>query len=224
MDKERPAAPSAPGGASDPPAPEAGRPRLEDLVPDSNVAIGPFLDGRVLIAMPGIGDPRFERAVLMVCIHDEEQAMAISLNRPMNGLRVPSLLKRLGVQAGDVPDTPVMLGGPCGRDRGYVLHTADYWSPSSSLKVAEGLGLTDTREVLDALGDRARRPRRFLLALGYAGWSAGQLEQEIREGVWLSCEPDETLVFGAAHEDKWTLALAKIGVRADQLSSQAGWA
>jgi putative transcriptional regulator len=150
--------------------------------------------------------------------------MAIGLNRPMNGLRVPSLLRRLGVASAETPDVPVMLGGPCGRDRGYVLHTEDYWSPASTLKVAPGVGLTDTREVLDALGDRARRPRRFLLALGYAGWTAGQLEQEIRDGVWLSCEPDEALLFGEDHEEKWTRALGKIGVRADQLSSQAGWA
>jgi putative transcriptional regulator len=117
-----------------------------------------------------------------------------------------------------------MLGGPCGRDRGYVLHTDDYWSNGSSLKVAPGVGLTDTRDVLDALGDAGRRPRRSILALGYAGWGAGQLEQEIRDGVWLSCEPDEELVFGEAYDDKWTRALAKLGVRADQLSSQAGWA
>lgn len=221
MDKERPVPPSDAGSASDP---EAGRTGLEHLSSGSDYAVGPFLDGRVLIAMPGIGDARFERAVLMVCIHDEEQAMAVALNRPMNGLRLRSLLRRLGVPAAEVPDRPVMLGGPCGRDRGYVLHTDDYWSPTSSLKVAEGVGLTDTREVLDALGDRERRPSGFVLALGYAGWSAGQLEQEIREGVWLSCEPDRDLLFGGDHDGKWTRALAKIGVRADQLSSQAGWA
>ncbi len=183
---------------------------------------GKFLAGQLLIAMPGIGDQRFERTVLLVCLHDDEQAMAIILNRPMSGLTVASLLNRLGLDSDDAPDTPVMFGGPVERERGYVLHTDDYSSPGSTLPVAEGVSLTDTREVLEAFGDGERRPRKAMLALGYAGWGAGQLEHELQEGVWLTCDPDEELLFGADHDSKWTSALAKLGVTPGRLSMQAG--
>ena len=221
MDKDRPAP-----ARSDPGGPEAtGAPRrTKDSAPGPDVADTQvaFLDGRILIAMPGIGDPRFERSVLLLCVHNEQQAMGLVLNRPMNGLTVPGLLRRLNLGADNVPDAPVLYGGPVERARGYVLHTDDYASAGSTLPVAEGLALTDTREVLDALSDEDRRPRRSILALGYAGWGAGQLERELQEGVWLACEPDETLVFGRDHETKWTHALSKIGVTADRLSVQGG--
>ena len=221
MDKDRPA--PAP---SDPDGPEAmGRSRrTTDSTPGPDAAETDvaFLDGRILIAMPGIGDPRFERSVLLLCVHNEHQAMGLVLNRPMNGLTVPGLLRRLNLGADNVPEAPVLYGGPVERARGYVLHTDDYASAGSTLPVAEGLALTDTRDVLDALSDEDRRPRRSILALGYAGWGAGQLERELQEGVWLACEPDETLVFGRDHETKWTHALSKIGVTADRLSPQGG--
>jgi putative transcriptional regulator len=134
---------------------------------------------------------------------------------------VAALLKRLGFTGG-APDSPVLFGGPVERERGYVLHTDDYQSPDATLNVAPGLALTDTREVLDALGDRARRPRRFLLALGYAGWAAGQLEQEILQGAWLTCDPDEALVFGRNFDGRWAAALGKLGVQPERLSAQAG--
>ena len=219
MDKPRPGAPApedASSSASDelePPAPEP----AEQLV-----AAGPFLVGQILIAMPGIGDPRFDRTVLMLCAHDENQAMAIVLNRPLQGLSVPALLARLGMAADTVPEAPVMYGGPVERERGYVLHTDDFSSAESTLEVGNGVALTDTREVLEALGDELRRPRRSLLALGYAGWGSGQLEQELQQGVWLTCEADEDLLFDRDHGSKWDRALAKIGVTADRLSVQAG--
>jgi putative transcriptional regulator len=183
---------------------------------------GEFLDGRILIAMPGIGDPRFERTVLMVCVHNEEQAMAIAVNRPIEGLTVRELFKRLGLPAGSAPKAPVLFGGPVEGVRGYVLHTDDYRSDGSTMPVADGVALTDTREVLDALTDQTVRPRRFALALGYAGWGPGQLEHELQEGVWLACEPDEELVFGSDYDAKWAKALAKLGVTPDRLSTQAG--
>ncbi|HEX8233283.1 MAG TPA: YqgE/AlgH family protein [Caulobacteraceae bacterium] len=182
-----------------------------------------FLGGRILIAMPGIDDERFDRTVLLVCQHTEELAMGITLNQPVEGLSLPELLQRLGVKSGArAAPEPVLLGGPVERERGHVLHTDDYASPGSTMTVAEGVALTATREVLDALSDEIRRPRRAVLALGYAGWGAGQLEREIQESVWLICEPDEELLFGRNHEAKWAHALAKIGVSASQLSTQAG--
>lgn len=225
MDKNRPSA-GADRGGQDPSEAQDGPFRLaidpED--PARAKTDGDFLRGSLLIAMPGIGDTRFEHAVLLVCEHDERQAMAIALNRPLSGMQVAGLLRRIGMGGENVPEAPVLFGGPVERERGYVLHTDDYCAAQSTIQVTDGVALTDTREVLEALGQDSRRPRRFLMALGYAGWSAGQLESEIREGVWLTCEADEELVFGDDHEGKWTRALAKIGVSADRLSTQAGHA
>ena len=182
-----------------------------------------FLAGQMLVAMPGIEDPRFERAVLYLCAHDADQAMGLAVNRPVEGLTLFELLGNLGVS----PDTEtlrdlVMLGGPVERERGFVLHTDDYISPDSSISVADGLALTVTRDALDALGSKIRRPRHAILALGYSGWGPGQLEQELRDNVWLICDADETLLFGDDHDSKWTYALSKIGITADHLSVQAG--
>jgi putative transcriptional regulator len=162
--------------------------------------------------------------VLLICAHDENQAMALVLNKPLTGLKVPGLLRRLGLGGEKVPDAPVLYGGPVERERGYVLHSDDYNASHSTLEVGPGLALTDTREVLDALGDPGRRPRKFLLALGYAGWGAGQLEQEIRQGAWLTCDADEPLVFGRNLAARWDAAMAKLGVRPERLSAQVGHA
>lgn len=192
------------------------------LVSDETPA-GDFLAGRMLIAMPGIDDPRFERAVILMCAHSHEHAMGIAVNMPMDELTLPDLFQRLGVDSAiRLPQRPVLSGGPVERERGFVLHTDDYAAPDSTLQVGEGLALTATREVLEAMGDAARRPRCSALALGCANWSSGQLEREIRDNVWLSCDPDEALIFDDDHDTKWERALAKIGVRAEQLSMQAG--
>ena len=183
----------------------------------------PYLAGRVLVAMPGIGDERFERAVIFLCAHNDEHAMGLTVNRPVDGLTLPDLLKRLGVEANiEAPEELVLFGGPVERERGFVLHTDDYVSDPSSVAVGEGLMLTATRDVLEALASHDKHPRKAVMALGYAGWGAGQLEHELRENVWLTCEPDEALVFGDDHEHKWSRALAKIGVSAEHLSAQAG--
>ncbi len=224
MDKDRPSTEAEPGAQDLPAGPDdlkgldagqAARPRPEP-------SPAGYLQGQLLIATPAIGDQRFERTVLLVCVHDETQAMALMLNRPMQGLRIPALLRRLGLGGKDVPEAPVLSGGPVERERGYVLHTDDYRASHSTLAIEPGLALTDTREVLDALGDPQRRPRRFLLALGYAGWGAGQLESEIRQGAWLTCDADEELVFGRDIDGRWAAALAKIGVQPERLSTQAG--
>ena len=182
-----------------------------------------FLTGRALIAMPGIGDARFERAVILICAHDAGHAMGLVVNRPIDGLTSPDLLERLGVNAAaDAPQEPVLIGGPVERERGFVLHTDDYLNADSTALVGDGIALTATRDVLEAMADPARRPRRAILALGYSGWGAGQLEREIRENVWLTCDPDEALVFSHDHDHKWSQALARLGVSADKLSGQAG--
>jgi len=184
---------------------------------------GAFLTGRLLVAMPGIGDPRFERAVIFLCAHNAEHAMGLAVNRPVEGLSLASVLKRLKIKSSiALPEDLVLMGGPVERDRGFVLHTDDYQSPQSSVAVIPGVSLTATPEVLEAIAGHNRRPRRSLLALGYAGWDAGQLEQEIQGNTWLTCEADESLIFDDDHEHKWSRALAKIGVAAERLSSLAG--
>ena len=184
---------------------------------------GEFLIGRLLVAMPGIDDPRFERTVLYLCAHDEEAAMGLAVNRPIDSLTVFELLDRLGVRSEiQAPRDLVLLGGPLERERGFVLHTDDFTSPDSTLAVADGVSLTATRDALDALASPIKRPRKSLLALGYAGWGPGQLEQELRDNVWLICDADEGLLFDEDHEHKWTRALAKLGVTADHLSARAG--
>ena len=196
---------------------------MENEQPEGDDTDGRFLTGAALIAMPGIGDPRFERAVILICAHDEEHAMGLVVNRPLDGVSSPDLLERLGVSAAaDAPDEPVLIGGPVERERGFVLHTDDYLCADSSTLISDGLALTATRDVLEAMADPSRRPRRAVLALGYSGWGAGQLEREIRENVWLTCDPSEALVFGQDYDHKWSQALARLGVSADRLSGQAG--
>jgi len=183
---------------------------------------GGFFSGQLLIAMPGISDPRFERSLILVCAHDEQHAMGVAVNRPVEGLTFPDLLARLDIKSSIVlPPDLVLMGGPVERERGFVVHTADYMG-ENTLDVGEGLALTATREVLEAIATRDHQPRRAFLALGYAGWGAGQLEDEIKDNVWLTCAPDDELVFGAGYEQKWRRALAKIGVDPDRLSTVAG--
>jgi putative transcriptional regulator len=181
-----------------------------------------FFSGQLLIAMPGISDPRFERALILICAHDEQHAMGLAVNRPVEGLTVPDILARLDIESNiTLPPDLVLMGGPVERERGFVVHTDDYHA-EHTLEVGSGMALTATRDVLEAMASDNRHPRRSILALGYAGWGAGQLENEIKENVWLTCEPDETLVFGHDYEHKWGQALAKIGVDPDRLSSVAG--
>ena len=183
---------------------------------------GAFLLGQMLIAMPGIGDPRFERSVILVCAHDHDHAMGIAVNRPVEGLTVPDLLGRLEVRSTiQIPPDLVLLGGPVDRERGFVLHTDDYHA-QNSLNVGEGLTLTTTREVLEAMGRPETSPRRAILTLGYAGWGAGQLEREIRQNVWLTVEADEALVFDDDYDTKWSRALGKLGIDPQFLSAEAG--
>ncbi|HEY9217590.1 MAG TPA: YqgE/AlgH family protein [Phenylobacterium sp.] len=182
-----------------------------------------FLAGQLLIAMPGIGDPRFERAVILVCAHDSQHAMGVAVNQPVTGLTVPDLLERLSITSTiEVPPDLVLLGGPVERERGFVLHTSDYHSPEMTLEITESVALTATRDVLEAMASETERPRRSFLALGYAGWGAGQLEREIRENVWLTCPSDEELLFDADYDSKWQRALGKLGIDPRLLSAQSG--
>ena len=140
----------------------------------------------------------------------------------VEGLTVPDLLDRLEIKSTIVlPPDLVLVGGPVEQERGFVLHSTDYQG-DASLDVTPSVALTATREVLEAMASHSGAPSRSLLALGYAGWGAGQLEEEIKQNVWLTCEADEGLIFGGEHERKWGQALAKLGVDPRRLSATAG--
>ncbi len=182
-----------------------------------------FLNGRLLIAMPGIADTRFERAVILICLHAPEQAMGIRVNLPHEEMELAAILEKLGVEgAPRDPHQAVLRGGPVERDRGYVIHSNDFEVPGSTLAVSDTLGLTATREILQTLTEGHTSPERAILALGYAGWGPGQLEVELRENVWLTGPADPDLIFDSDHETKWERALARMGVSPALLSGQAG--
>lgn len=172
--------------------------------------------------MPGISDPRFERALILVCAHDHQHAMGVAVNQPLEGVTVPDLLQKLEIRSTiEVPADLVRIGGPVERGRGFVLHTDDYQT-EFSLGVTGGLVLTATREVLEAIASHNRHPRRAMMALGYAGWGAGQLEAELRQNVWLTVDADEALVFDDDFDTKWTRAISKLGIDPTFLSTEAG--
>jgi putative transcriptional regulator len=184
-----------------------------------------WLTGRLLIAAPSMGDRRLRRAVILVCDHDHEHAMGIVLNKAMPKLTLPTLLDQIGIECSiEVPKTPVLDGGPCQRDRGFVLHSDDWESDDATLDVARGLRMTATRDVLQAIG-RGDRPSKAMLALGYSGWGPGQLEDEIRANAWLIGDPDPRLVLEPGNlKGKWDAAFAELGIAPWRLSGDIGHA
>jgi putative transcriptional regulator len=183
---------------------------------------GGQLAGKCLIAMPGMGDPRFARSVIYLCAHSAEGAMGLIVNKPAPDMRLGELLDHLGIPRGaGVPDIRVHIGGPVEHARGFVLHSSDYASPQGTMKVDDGISMTATLDVLERIA-AGTGPQQSMLALGYAGWGPGQLESEIAQNGWLTADVRPDLVFGRANEFKWTAALKSIGVDPLSLSSQAG--
>jgi len=181
------------------------------------------LAGRLLVAMPGIGDPRFEHAVILICAHGPDHAMGLRLDRPAPGVDLRKVLSTLNTPA---PETAaqrsVLVGGPVEGERGFVLHTDDWMIQDASLPFGEGLAMTGTREALAAMVDPVSGPRKSVLMLGYAGWGDGQLEDELGENVWLTADADPALIFDTDYAEKWGKAVAKLGVDPAQLSGQSG--
>ena len=190
-----------------------------------------FLDGQMLIAMPGMSDPRFDRSVIFMCAHSDNGAMGIIVNKRAPMISFSELLERLEIMPqesriklpDDVQSMLVQFGGPVEPGRGFVLHTSDYFSADTSLPIDERVALTATLDILRAIAG-GQGPRRSLLALGYAGWAPGQLEDEIQRNGWLSCMADEDLLFSNDLDSKYLNALHKIGVDPAMLSSEAGHA
>lgn len=184
------------------------------------------LQNHFLIAMPSLDDTFFERAVIYICEHDAKGAMGIMVNKPL-GIEVNDLLEQMALPAEQLfanvaLNSQVMLGGPVSQERGFVLHTAQpYWANSSDL--GSGLMLTTSRDVLTAIGSK-RSPDKYLVALGYAGWSKDQLEQELADNSWLTIPATHELLFEIPHEDRWPQASRALGFDAWQLSTQIGHA
>lgn len=182
------------------------------------------LVGKMLIAMPDMGDPRFDRSVIYICAHSEEGAMGLIVNKPQPKLRFINLLKQLEIEvAGNVPETKVHYGGPVETVRGFVLHTDDYRTEAGTLDVDDHIGMTATMDVLEDIA-RGKGPKTALLALGYAGWGEGQLESEIAQNGWLTCDADPAIIFDMDNDGKWEAALDSMGVSAALLSATAGHA
>ncbi len=180
------------------------------------------LDGKLLVAMPGMGDSRFEQAVILLCAHSEDGAMGFIVNKPTPDLRFASLLEQLGIEAGKPRrDIRIHFGGPVENGRGFVLHSGDYLSENSTLQVSDVFGMTPTLDILEEIA-KGSGPRSALLALGYSGWGPGQLESEILSNGWLTCDASPTIVFSENNDSKWTDALKSIGVDALLLSPEAG--
>ena len=190
-----------------------------------------FLDGQMLIAMPAMTDDRFARAVIYVCAHSSEGAMGIVVNQPAQNVKFPDLLVQLEVIPASeriqlptmAADVKVLKGGPVETGRGFVLHSSDFFIENSTLPIDEGICLTATLDILKAIA-RGNGPASAILALGYAGWAPGQLENEIQQNGWLHCAADPELIFGTDTDGKYDKALRKIGIDLGQLSSESGHA
>jgi putative transcriptional regulator len=190
-----------------------------------------YLDGQMLIAMPAMGDERFERSLIYICAHSDEGAMGIVVNQVAGNVNFPDLLVQLEViPASDRIVLPqraetvkVLKGGPVETGRGFVLHSADFYIENSTLPIDEGICLTATVDILKAIA-RGSGPNSAILALGYAGWAPGQLENEIQQNGWLHCAADADLIFGADIETKYDKALQKLGIDLAMLSNEAGHA
>src|SRR6201991_2996629 len=215
----------------DPEGRKTGGRRREVAAIGDNSSNSGYLDGQLLITMPVMGDPRFERSVIYMCAHSAEGAMGIMVNRPVGSIDFPELLVQLNIIDKDeqikLPENAesmkVLRGGPVETGRGFVLHSSDFFIENATLRIDDGICLTATVDILKAIA-RGAGPKHAILALGYAGWAPGQLENEIQHNGWLHCAADPDLIFGGDVEEKYLRALAKIGINPGMLSTDAGHA
>ena len=189
-----------------------------------------YLDGQLLVAMPIMTDRRFARSVIYMCAHSAEGAMGLIINQRASHISFSELMKQLSIMPEtadeveiELEDMDVHVGGPVETQRGFVLHSADYYVADSTLPIDDGVSLTATIDILKAIAG-GKGPDRAILALGYAGWRAGQLESEIAANGWLHCPADADLLFDRDLEQKYERALSKIGVDPSHLVSDAGHA
>lgn len=182
------------------------------------------LSGKLLIAMPGMADPRFAASVVFMCAHSPDGSMGLIINKPTEDMKLSELLEQLSIELDPgVHDFDVHFGGPVEHGRGFVLHSSDYASSISTMAVGDDFGMTATLDILEDIA-KGEGPKSAVMALGYSGWGPGQLEGEIAQNGWLTCDASAELVFVAKAADKWTAALKSIGIDALMLSAEAGHA
>ena len=204
---------------------------LEIMTPRTLRQAGSYLDGQMLLAMPGMTDPRFARSVIYVCAHSRDGAMGIVVNRKARRITFPELLIQLEViqeqDAINLPaiagGVPVLRGGPVDAQRGFVLHSPDYRADETTMPIDADVSLTATVDILRAIAG-GEGPAHAMLALGYAGWSPGQLESEIQQNGWLSCPCDSELLFDPDFDGKYVRAMLKLGIDPARLAPEAGHA
>ena len=182
-----------------------------------------YLAGQFLVAMPSMADPRFERSVIYMCAHSPDEAMGLIVNKPVDDLCFSDILEQFHIkpQSPTCSEIYVHRGGPVGVRRGFVLHSTDYHQEDGTMKVSDDIALSATTEVLRAIAEGGG-PDHYFMALGYAGWGPGQLDEEIKRNAWLSVPADVEILFSPDCAKKWDLALAKLGISAHMLSGEAG--
>lgn len=181
-----------------------------------------FLEGKLLIALPGMSDPRFEKSVIFMCAHSAEGAMGLIVNKPIEGLGFQDLVKNLNIRVkSNAPDSPVLFGGPVDTGRGFVLHSSEYRSGDGTMPVTSEISLTATLDILRAMAE-GQGPEQAAFTLGYAGWGPGQIEDEIRLNGWVHCDADSKIIFDTDMVGKWSAALRKLGIDLSLLSTNSG--
>lgn len=186
---------------------------------------GTYLTGKLLIAMPQMADTRFEKAVILLCAHDENGAMGLVINNTVSDIKFDALLDQLGITS-DIEvnlrgaDIQVMSGGPVDGSRGFLLHGQDF-AQEGTISIDSAYHVTGTIDALEAVA-RGQGPNDMLFILGYAGWSNGQLEQELKQNSWLVVDPDPDLIFAVKAEQKWQSAVQKLGFDLVMLTGEAG--
>jgi putative transcriptional regulator len=189
---------------------------------DTRAVAGAYLNNQLLVAMPSLADPNFSHSVTLVCEHSERGALGIVINRPLE-MKLSEVLEQLSLSTEDarLRDMPVLAGGPVQRDRGFVLHRPGPHPWESTMPVSDTLCVTTSRDVLAAMAG-GKGPGQAVVALGYAGWEAGQLEEEVLQNAWLTVPCEETLIFELPYEQRWHAAARLLGIELSRISTQAG--
>jgi len=189
---------------------------------DTRAVAGAYLNNQLLVAMPSLADPNFSHSVTLVCEHSERGALGIVINRPLE-MKLSEVLEQLSLTTEDarLRDLPVLAGGPVQRDRGFVLHRPGPHPWESTMPVSDTLCVTTSRDVLAAMAG-GQGPGQAVVALGYAGWEAGQLEEEVLQNAWLTVPCDDTLIFELPYEQRWHAAARLLGIELSRISTQAG--